>query len=105
GPRARDELRARGLTDEIVAEAQSHVESLTEWTEPEEEDADTKKEREESEERMWNWYKEWSTIARIAVTDRRLLRSLGYLKRSRRGSDLDEDSAEPTEVIVTAETV
>jgi len=108
GPRARDELRARGLTDEIVAEAQSHVESLTEWTEPDEEETDTSKEQEESEERMWAWYLEWSSIARVALTDRRLLRSLGYLstkKGSRGGDDLDEDSAEQTEVIVTAETV
>lgn len=106
GPQAREELRARGLTDEIVAEAQAQAESLTVWTEPLEEEVDSKKEREESEERMWAWYKEWGAIARVAIADRRLLRGLGYLspkKASRGGDDLDDDSAEAIKVVVTDE--
>jgi hypothetical protein len=107
GPQAREELRARGLTDEIVAEAQAHTKSLSAWIEPLEEDVDSKKEREESEERMWAGYKEWGAIARVAITDRRLLRGLGYLspkKASRGEEEVDDDSAEAADVVVTEET-
>ena len=34
----------------------------------------------ELETAMWAWYKEWSGIARAAIDDRRLLRSLGFLR-------------------------
>jgi len=32
---------------------------------------------------MRNWYLEWGEIARVAVTDRRLLRELGFLNAKR----------------------
>ncbi|HWN66076.1 MAG TPA: hypothetical protein VNM90_00485, partial [Haliangium sp.] len=39
-----------------------------------------------AEDEMWSYYLQWSAIARRAISDRRLLRQLGFL-RSRGGSD------------------
>jgi hypothetical protein len=48
---------------------------------------------------LWNWYLEWSTIARKVVTNRRLLRKLGFLKTASGevvDPPLDEDDDEGT---------
>jgi hypothetical protein len=45
---------------------------------------------EAAEKHMWAWYLEWSAIARTAIKDRRVLRSLGFL-RSRPSGGPDED--------------
>ena len=37
----------------------------------------------QTEAAMWDWYLEWGEIARVAVTDRRLLRELGFLNSKR----------------------
>ncbi len=42
---------------------------------------------------MWSWYEEWSTVARQAIHDRRLLRAMGFLLAS--GAPVPDDS--PTE--------
>ena len=42
---------------------------------------DERKARKAAEEAMWAWYLEWSTIARHAISDRNLLRALGFLCR------------------------
>ena len=42
-----------------------------------------------AEQRLWSWYLEWSTLARLAIRDRGLLRSLGF----RRGARAAEDDA------------
>ncbi len=39
-----------------------------------------------AEQHLWSWYLEWSSLARIAIRDRRLLRSLGF-RRGTRGSE------------------
>lgn len=41
---------------------------------------------------LWAWYLEWSRIERVAVTQRALLRQLGYVaSRSRRGDEEEDD--------------
>lgn len=40
-----------------------------------------------AEDAMWKYYLQWSAIARRAITDRRLLRQLGFLRSQRNGSD------------------
>lgn len=40
-----------------------------------------------AEEAMWSYYLQWSVIARRAISDRRLLRQLGFLRAQRGGSD------------------
>lgn len=50
-----------------------------------------------AEEAMWAWYLEWSTIARRAITDRAVLRALGFLPRKTKGSDeVTDDTADET---------
>ena len=44
------------------------------------------------QEHLWQWYLEWSEIARVAVKDRRLQRELGFLQIERRD---DEDVVAP----------
>lgn len=46
---------------------------------------------------MWDWYREWSQIARAAVKDGRLLIQLGLLStgRSKRGADDEDDAPAP----------
>ena len=46
---------------------------------------------------MWAWYLEWSTIARRAITDRRLLRQLGFLHHSKSEPAVADEATE-TEV-------
>lgn len=57
---------------------------------------------------MWNWYLEWGEMARIAISDRRLLRQLGFLgpKRGARNVEAGEDEegvAESEEIEEDAE--
>jgi hypothetical protein len=56
-----------------------------------------------SEDKMWQWYLEWSRIARTVIHDRRLLRSLGFLK-SGASTDSDEDEDEDEDAASTEET-
>ncbi len=57
-------------------------------------------EREAAEAALWDWYLEWSTIARSVVKGRRQLRQLGFLASS--GSS-DEPEAPPISGIVDEE--
>lgn len=50
--------------------------------------------RAEAEEAMWAWYLEWSRIARQAITNRKLLRGLGFLER-RSGGATEEEAEAP----------
>lgn len=50
----------------------------------------------EAEEKLWAWYLEWSTIARTAITDRRLLKMLGFLRSS--GAKAEEEELEIEEI-------
>jgi len=44
---------------------------------------------------MWDYYLQWSAIARVAIRDRRLLRSLGFLKLRRNDNGTGEDDLQP----------
>jgi len=44
----------------------------------------------QAEQAMWTWYLEWGEIARVAITDRRLLRELGFLSYQKPVSDETE---------------
>jgi hypothetical protein len=49
-----------------------------------------------AEDAMWSYYLLWSAIARRAITDRRLLRQLGFLRSSRGGAGEDETPDDDT---------
>jgi predicted secreted protein len=92
GPAAREILRVRGLSDEIVAGAQALVEqlhALDAEAPPDTTDADARKEAEDA---MWRWYLEWSGLVRKVITDGNLLRMLGFKKRKAgaRGAEAEE---------------
>ena len=48
-----------------------------------------------AEHALWTWYREWSGIARARITDRRLLRSMGFLRYRGRGQCLEAVATEP----------
>jgi len=83
GKEAADLLAERGLTEQVVAEAEG---TLNKIGTIEEADADEEPaapvEHDAAVESMWQWYLEWSSIARVAISDRRLLRKLGFLRRT-----------------------
>ncbi|MBZ0117299.1 MAG: hypothetical protein K8H88_09905 [Sandaracinaceae bacterium] len=93
--RARELLERRGLTEEILGEARGLLQQINDLAPADEEQvAPEEGEADEAETAMWNWYLEWSGIARVAIQDRRLLRSLGFLRSTRSGNDT-EDPDEP----------
>ena len=49
--------------------------------------------REEAEAQLWNWYLEWSTIARNVIHNRNLLRAMGFLRTTSSSEDEELDEA------------
>lgn len=87
-------LSRRGLNADVIGQAQKLLERVRRLEEPEE--VDLEKERAEqkaAEDAMWAWYLEWSSIARTAIQDGRVLQSLGFLRPNRRERE-EEDVAE-----------
>ena len=83
-------LARRGLTDEIIANARRLLKAVaTAETTIEEKPSITPEEDAALETALWDWYLEWSGIARASITDRRALRALGFLND--RGAPIDDD--------------
>jgi hypothetical protein len=96
GIKAKALLEARGLTAEVMSEARSLIASLGKVV-PASNTAissETRVELERAEAALWGWYLEWSQVARTAITDRSLLRRLGFL--SERGGSKDAEPVVPT---------
>ncbi|MCC6873456.1 MAG: hypothetical protein IT378_04030 [Sandaracinaceae bacterium] len=93
--RARALLERRGLNEDSLAQARALLAQVNSLAPAEEEAAPEDGEADEAENAMWNWYLEWSGIARVAIQDRRLLRTLGFLRTARSGSG-PEEPGEPT---------
>lgn len=107
GQEARARLDARGLTEDVVAGARGLIARV--GSVPATRDPLARKTPaavQEAEDRAWNWYLEWSGIARVVIRDRRILRSLGFLRPVRRADgtevdvivddDVDTDTPDPT---------
>ncbi len=90
---ARAVLERRGLTEAVLSQAEALLAQLKIKPDAPPQKAPSAADIAEAEAAMWAWYKEWSVIARQAVHDRRLLRSLGFLTAS--GAPVSDD--EPTE--------
>lgn len=80
---ARELLRARGLTDAVLDEARALIARIEQ---AESAPASPPICTEAQEEAMWRWYKEWSAVARVVLTDRRHLNALGF-SRTKPGAD------------------
>ena len=86
GRRARALLAKRKLTEEVIAEGRALLRQLGRAPEaPSEEELDEldREARAAAEARLWSWYLEWSTLARLVIRDRSLLRSLGFRRDAR----------------------
>lgn len=81
---ARDLLERRGLDAEVIAEAQALLDRMGQLA-PAPPPRVTPEQARAAEQALWRWYIEWSTIARTVITDRRLLRELGF-RQARKGA-------------------
>lgn len=99
GSDARALLLARGLSESIVAEAEASIATIKTTVKIDDGKLISKEDQEKAVAHLWAWYLEWSAIARVAVKDRRLLRSMGFLN----GSGAKEDSEDLDEVEVVTE--
>lgn len=89
-------IERRGLSQVLIDEAKRLLkEAGTLDTSPDDPSIVSPEEDALLDERLWAWYREWSTIARAVITDRRSLRALGFL--SDRGTAVGDDEAEDEE--------
>lgn len=102
--KAKELLIARGLKTEVMDEIRSQLKQATQAETPEtvEPTEDIAAARAEAEEAMWAWYLEWSAIARQGITDRRVLRSLGFLKSSKSRTKSADSIEDPDDSIEEA---
>jgi hypothetical protein len=95
GVAARELLSQRGLDAAVVAEARGLVQKLL--SVPELSTASARQQEDAAREKagldLWAWYLEWSRIARQSITQRALLRKMGFLKPN--GAPEDPDDAPP----------
>jgi hypothetical protein len=95
-------LARHGLTDTVLDQARGLLAKVAQppfEPEPPKEPSTAAAEDEPvldpaAEDAMWSYYLQWSAIARTAITDRRLLRQLGFLRPQRgtgSGEELDPE--------------
>lgn len=91
-------LETRGLTPAAIAEAEGLIKDFIKVQPKSDVDLGAlKRAHEQAVDTMWDWYLEWSTIARTVVSNRRHLRMLGFLSPSG-GSDKEEQAADTSSV-------
>lgn len=95
---ARKLLNDRGLNKATLDEARALLADLgTIRAAPE--PSDSAEEIATREQALWSWYKEWSAIAQTNISDRTVLRGLGFLRSTRRADpeemedELEEDDS------------
>jgi len=83
GPHARERLRQRGLTDDVVSEAEALIRLIQ--VPPDMRSAPERSIEKEAaaEQALWTWYIEWSGIARAVLPEKRLLNHIGFGKVGR----------------------
>ena len=109
GPDALALLDKRGVKEDVLGEARGLLDQIGSLEEDDPEVRDEALDEEAqaaAEARLWAWYLEWSAIARSAIRDRRLLRSLGFLRATRRADgtlvdEVVEDDEAEEDVVVT----
>lgn len=92
---ARALLVKRGINKAVVAQAESLLEQLGTLADDAEDDdevaAQEAEARAAAEAEMWGWYREWSKVVQSSITDRRVLRRLGFLKVVRSAPAVDSE--------------
>ncbi len=100
GKAAKQKLVERGLTDDVLKEAQALLDKLGGFSGPIPDLPDLEEEEAQlagAEDAMWAWYLEWSQIARTSIKQRGLLRKLGFLQGGRGVGGADDETADPEE--------
>jgi hypothetical protein len=94
GTAAKAVLEARGLTSAVVDAARALLETVgkVETAPCGATLEDEQKRSEKAEADLWAWYLEWSAIARVAISQRALLKQMGFVSTRAKGS-----AAEPAE--------
>jgi len=87
GEAAKKLLTKRGITKEVIDEARALLEEAGTLEESVPQPAEL--DYTAAEAALWSWYLEWSTIARSAITSRKLLRELGFRQTTSKGEDAD----------------
>lgn len=77
GKDARKLLEVRGVTESVLSEARDLLARIGTVAEPPPGSMDPEATK-APEENLWNWYLEWSGIARVAIRHRRVLRALDF---------------------------
>ena len=80
-------LAQHGLTEEVLREAHGLLDGVAQPPPAEPGAEDESGLDPAAEAAMWAYYRQWSAIARSAITDRRLLRKLGFLRKQRVGEE------------------
>ena len=106
GKAAKKKLAERGLDKATIDEAKTLLHRLGGASGPIPNLPDLEADAEQlakAEEAMWGWYLEWSRIARKVITQRGLLRQLGFLRGAGNGVAGEEVEVDDTESGDTAE--
>jgi hypothetical protein len=80
---ARELLSQRGLTEAVVKQTARLVERSATLMKPEKVPASLLQREAQAEDELWDFYVEWSGLARRAITNRSMLRMLGLYKPGR----------------------
>jgi hypothetical protein len=96
GAEARELLSARGLNAATVETAKRLLDALGTTAPAEPIPAIDPAQQAAAEEAMWRWYLEWGEIARVAITDRKLLRELGFLNYKRPLAEEEPEELAPS---------
>ncbi len=91
GAAARELLLTRGLNAAAIQAASALLEQLGTLAPAAPAVVPDPAQQAEAEASMWSWYLEWGEIARVAVSERRLLKELGFLNAKR--PVIEEESA------------
>ncbi|RYZ60863.1 MAG: hypothetical protein EOP08_14235 [Proteobacteria bacterium] len=110
GEAAKKILVQRGLTAEEIERARTLLVQIgsIDLSEDDEETQEDPAAFDTAQTDLWKWYLEWSQVARIAITSKPILRTLGFGKPRRASAsdestdDLDEDVSEPVQPVQPA---
>jgi hypothetical protein len=108
-------LQLRGVTVAVLDEVRALLKGVTTLAPVSPSDISPEleqKQREANEQAMWDYYLEWSAIARSSIKDRPVLRLLGFAMPKRRVEEEDDDVADdlpptqtaPVAPVITAPT-
>ena len=98
-------LEERGVTEGVLSVARALLDGLEVNPEVPEESPVTQEALDRAERELWEWYLEWSQIARVAISDGRLLRRLGFRQTRRNAATDDPTGVDQAELVDAIEDI